>query len=57
MLMALLIFVSTTTSCTGIIGATGGNFRVTEDGSDNCQIPINVPSGIAGVTPQLSFSY
>ncbi|NQY33355.1 MAG: PQQ-binding-like beta-propeller repeat protein [Alteromonadaceae bacterium] len=36
---------------------TSGNFRVTENGSASFNLPIALPSGIAGVTPSLSLSY
>jgi hypothetical protein len=39
-----------------LIGATGGSFRVAEDGSATYQIPLKIPQGIAGVTPQMAFS-
>jgi len=44
-------------SKTDLIGTTGGSFRVAEDGSATYQIPLKLPQGIAGVTPQLAFSY
>lgn len=40
-----------------LVGATGGDFRVAEDGSATYQIPLKLPQGIAGVTPQMAFSY
>jgi len=40
-----------------VIGSTGGNFRVAEDGSATYQIPLKLPAGIAGVTPQVAFNY
>jgi RHS repeat-associated protein len=45
------------TSQAEIIGATGGSFRVAEDGSASYQIPLKLPQGIAGVAPQMAFSY
>jgi hypothetical protein len=36
---------------------TSGNFRVTEMGSASFDLPIALPSGIAGVTPSISLSY
>ncbi|WP_231100769.1 SpvB/TcaC N-terminal domain-containing protein [Pseudoalteromonas luteoviolacea] len=38
-------------------GATLGSFRVTEGGAASYNIPISLPSGIAGVTPSVSLSY
>ena len=40
-----------------IVGSTGGEFRVAEDGSATYQIPLKLPQGIADVTPQMAFSY
>ncbi len=40
-----------------LVGATGGEFRVAEDGSSTYQIPLMLPQGVAGVTPQVAFSY
>ncbi|KZN34384.1 hypothetical protein N480_22535 [Pseudoalteromonas luteoviolacea S2607] len=39
------------------LAATLGSFRVSEGGSASYTIPITLPSGIAGVTPELSLSY
>ncbi|MCO7188692.1 MULTISPECIES: RHS repeat-associated core domain-containing protein [unclassified Pseudoalteromonas] len=36
---------------------TQGNFRVTENGSAGYTVPIELPSGIAGVTPQVTLNY
>jgi len=40
-----------------LVGSTGGNFRVAEDGSATYQIPLKLPQGTAGVTPQVAFNY
>ncbi|MGI9281756.1 MAG: SpvB/TcaC N-terminal domain-containing protein [Endozoicomonas sp.] len=40
-----------------LAGSTGGEFRVNESGSATYSIPINLPAGIAGLTPQLGISY
>ncbi|RUO37073.1 hypothetical protein CWE15_11740 [Aliidiomarina taiwanensis] len=37
--------------------ATTANFRVDESGAATIEVPIYTPEGIAGVTPQLAFSY
>jgi YD repeat-containing protein len=39
------------------IGTLGGEFRVDESGAATYTVPIAVPQGIAGVTPQLALSY
>ena len=39
------------------VGQTSGSFRVDESGSATYNIPLNIPTGIAGVQPQLAFSY
>ena len=39
------------------VGTVSGSFRVSESGAATYNIPISVPKGIAGVTPQLSISY
>ena len=39
------------------VGQTNGSFRVDESGSASYSIPLNIPAGIAGVQPQLGFSY
>lgn len=39
------------------VGQTNGSFRVDESGSATYSIPLNIPAGIAGVQPQLGFSY
>lgn len=36
---------------------TQGNFRVTENGSASYTVPIELPSGIAGVTPEVTLNY
>lgn len=40
-----------------LVGLSAGEFRVDESGAANYQIPLSIPSGIAGVQPQLAFSY
>ncbi|ALU44081.1 SpvB/TcaC N-terminal domain-containing protein [Pseudoalteromonas rubra] len=37
--------------------ATLGSFRVSESGAANYSLPLMVPEGIAGVTPQVSLNY
>jgi hypothetical protein len=39
------------------IGTLGGQFRVDESGAATYTVPIDLLSGIAGVTPQLALSY
>ena len=39
------------------IGTLGGEFKVDESGAASYSVPIAVPQGIAGVTPQLALSY
>ena len=36
---------------------TAGEFRVDESGAATYSMPLSLPAGIAGVTPQLAFSY
>ena len=38
-------------------GSMAGEFRVDESGTANYAIPLSLPEGIAGVKPQLTFSY
>ncbi len=39
------------------VGSTIGKFRVDESGAATYNIPISIPDGIVGVTPQLSINY
>lgn len=39
------------------VGFTGGAFRVDESGSATYSVPLQVPAGRGGVTPQLSLNY
>jgi len=39
------------------VGSTGGQFRVDESGAATYSVPIAVPTGTAGVAPQLSLNY
>lgn len=39
------------------VGLTAGQFRVDESGAASYSIPISVPQGRAGVTPQITLSY
>lgn len=39
------------------VGTIGGQFRVDESGSATYSVPINLPQGTAGVTPQVSLNY
>lgn len=39
------------------VGTVAGEFRVDESGSATYNIPINLPAGVAGVTPQVSLGY
>ncbi len=41
----------------GVVGAMEGDFNVSESGSAIYNIPIKVPSGIAGMTPVISLNY
>ncbi|PHS14045.1 MAG: hypothetical protein COA86_16255 [Kangiella sp.] len=38
-------------------GVTAGSFRVSEQGAATYSIPISLPSGTSGVTPQISLGY
>jgi RHS repeat-associated protein len=40
-----------------VVGTLGGQFRVDESGAATYTVPIAVPQGIAGVTPQLALFY
>ena len=40
-----------------VAGSTAGEFRVNESGSAIYTIPVNLPKGIAGLTPQLALTY
>ncbi|MDX3773546.1 toxin TcdB middle/N-terminal domain-containing protein [Chromatiaceae bacterium AAb-1] len=40
-----------------IAGLTAGEFRVDESGAATYSMPLSLPEGIAGVKPQLAFSY
>lgn len=40
-----------------LVGAVAGKFRVDESGSATYSIPISVPQGVAGVSPQISINY
>lgn len=40
-----------------LVGATSGQFNVSEDGSATYQIPLSLPEGATGVKPELSISY
>ena len=42
---------------TNIVGLSAGEFRVDESGGATYQLPLSLPAGIAGVQPQLAFSY
>lgn len=39
------------------VGSVAGEFRVDESGAATYNIPLNLPAGVAGVTPQVSLSY
>jgi len=39
------------------VGTIAGQFRVSESGAASYSVPLNLPAGVAGVTPQLSFDY
>lgn len=51
-LMAMAISVQA-----NVVGMTGGQFRVDESGAATYNIPLSLPEGRAGVTPQLSLHY
>ncbi|WP_027672240.1 toxin TcdB middle/N-terminal domain-containing protein [Rheinheimera baltica] len=40
-----------------VVGLSAGEFRVDESGGATYQLPLSLPAGIAGVQPQLAFSY
>ncbi|MCG7566171.1 FG-GAP-like repeat-containing protein [Pseudoalteromonas sp. CnMc7-15] len=40
-----------------VVGATNAKFRVDESGQASYHVPLNLPSGTAGVTPELGLSY
>ncbi|GEA11692.1 RHS repeat-associated core domain-containing protein [Alteromonas sp. KUL49] len=39
------------------VGATGGQFRVSESGAATYSVPISIPAGTAGVQPEVSLQY
>ncbi len=55
--LALPSATSSDLSANDAIGSLAGNFRVDESGNATYSIPISVPEGIAGVTPQMSLQY
>lgn len=40
-----------------VVGMTAGEYRTDESGAATYQVSLNLPAGIAGVQPQLGFSY
>ncbi|WP_191968645.1 RHS repeat-associated core domain-containing protein [Cellvibrio sp. KY-GH-1] len=40
-----------------VVGSTSGQFRVSESGAATYSVPLELPDGVAGVAPQLSFDY
>lgn len=48
---------STTSSQSGPVGAMGGSFGVSPLGGATYNIPIEVPLGVGGATPQMSIAY
>ena len=57
LLLLFLTFLSVNSFASTYVGQTNGSFRVDESGSGTYSIPLNIPAGIAGVQPQLGFSY
>ncbi len=41
----------------GDVGFTSGQFKVSEAGAATYSIPLNLPKGVAGVTPKVSLNY
>ena len=56
-ILIILFTLSFDTFAGTYVGQTNGSFRVDESGSATYNIPLNIPAGIAGVQPQLGFSY
>ena len=57
LLLLFLTSLSVNSFASTYVGQTNGSFRVDESGSATYSIPLNIPAGIAGVQPQLGFSY
>ena len=51
------LFSNPSLAITSPVGATPGQFRVTESGSASYNIPIALPPGTAGMQPSLSLDY
>ncbi|WP_351019105.1 FG-GAP-like repeat-containing protein [Shewanella sp. AC91-MNA-CIBAN-0169] len=53
----LIIFGVSASSKAEVVGLSSGEFRVDESGAATYSVPINIPEGRAGVTPQVSLNY
>lgn len=48
---------SATLSAATLVGVTTGQFRVNEQGAATYSLPLSLPSGTAGVTPEIGLNY
>ena len=55
--LLLLSIMSFAVNATEVVGLTAGHFKVNESGAATYTIPINTPTGRAGVTPAVALSY
>ncbi|GAA6172457.1 hypothetical protein NBRC116592_21270 [Colwellia sp. KU-HH00111] len=53
----LSLFVSSTEYQTNEVGFSSGQLQVSESGAAQYHVPISLPSGVAGVKPQVALSY
>ncbi|WP_282110484.1 FG-GAP-like repeat-containing protein, partial [Shewanella algicola] len=53
----LIILGVSASSKAEVVGLSSGEFRVDESGAATYSVPINIPEGRAGVTPQVSLNY
>lgn len=56
-ILIFAVFFSSIAFAVETSGVTSGSFRVSEQGAATYSIPISLPSGTAGVTPQISLNY
>ena len=55
--VAFALFASSASPQTTVAGFTPGSFRVTEVGAAEYRVPIQVPTGVAGIEPKLALAY